>query len=48
MYFTDPQQLLDLMAELTEQNLSLIQDSARVEEKLEELQHAIEATRREM
>ncbi|XP_024139473.1 cilia- and flagella-associated protein 100 isoform X2 [Oryzias melastigma] len=48
MYFTDPQQLLDLMAELTEQNLALIQDSARVEEKLEELQHAIEATRREI
>uniref|UniRef100_A0A8C7YL58 Cilia and flagella associated protein 100 n=1 Tax=Oryzias sinensis TaxID=183150 RepID=A0A8C7YL58_9TELE len=42
LYFTDPQQLLDLMAELTEQNLSLIQDSVRVEEKLEELQHSIE------
>uniref|UniRef100_H2M083 DUF4200 domain-containing protein n=1 Tax=Oryzias latipes TaxID=8090 RepID=H2M083_ORYLA len=48
LYFTDPQQLLDLMAELTEQNLSLIQDSVRVEEKLEELQHSIEATRREI
>ncbi|XP_047208910.1 cilia- and flagella-associated protein 100-like isoform X1 [Girardinichthys multiradiatus] len=45
LYFTDPQQLLDLMTELTEQNLSLIQNSARVEEALEELRQAVETTR---
>ncbi|MEQ2157429.1 hypothetical protein GOODEAATRI_001801, partial [Goodea atripinnis] len=48
LYFTDPQQLLDLMTELTEQNLSLIQNSARVEEALEELQQAVETTRRKI
>uniref|UniRef100_A0A3P8SF97 DUF4200 domain-containing protein n=1 Tax=Amphiprion percula TaxID=161767 RepID=A0A3P8SF97_AMPPE len=48
LYFTDPQQLLDLMTELTEQNLSLIQNSARVEEKLEELKQFMETTRRKM
>ncbi|XP_051810143.1 cilia- and flagella-associated protein 100-like [Acanthochromis polyacanthus] len=48
LYFTDPQQLLDLMTELTEQNLSLIQNSARVEEKLEELKQFMETTRREI
>ncbi|KAK5612036.1 hypothetical protein CRENBAI_002047 [Crenichthys baileyi] len=48
LYFTDPQQLLDLMAELTEQNLSLIQNSARVEEALEELRQAVETTRRKI
>uniref|UniRef100_A0A3P9N7D7 Cilia and flagella associated protein 100 n=1 Tax=Poecilia reticulata TaxID=8081 RepID=A0A3P9N7D7_POERE len=37
LYFTDPQQLLDLMSELTEQNLSLIQNSARAGEALEKL-----------
>ncbi|MEQ2313505.1 hypothetical protein AMECASPLE_002789 [Ameca splendens] len=48
LYFTDPQQLLDLMTELTEQNLSLIQNSARVEEALEELRQAVETTRRKI
>ncbi|XP_054872314.1 cilia- and flagella-associated protein 100 isoform X1 [Amphiprion ocellaris] len=48
LYFTDPQQLLDLMTELTEQNLSLIQNSARVEEKLEELKQFMETTRRKI
>uniref|UniRef100_A0A3B5Q7G8 Cilia and flagella associated protein 100 n=1 Tax=Xiphophorus maculatus TaxID=8083 RepID=A0A3B5Q7G8_XIPMA len=37
LYFTDPQQLLDLMSELTEQNLSLIQNSARAGEALAKL-----------
>ncbi|XP_024858320.1 cilia- and flagella-associated protein 100-like isoform X2 [Kryptolebias marmoratus] len=46
LYFTDPQQLLNLMTELTEQNLSLIQNSARVEEVLEELRRSTETTRR--
>ncbi|XP_041846350.1 cilia- and flagella-associated protein 100-like [Melanotaenia boesemani] len=45
LYFTHPQQLLDLMAELTEQNLSLIQNSARVEEALEKLRQLVEKTR---
>ncbi|KAM9850127.1 cilia- and flagella-associated protein 100 [Aulostomus maculatus] len=44
LYFTDPQQLLYLMTELTEQNLSLIQNSARVEETLDELRLSMETT----
>uniref|UniRef100_A0A3P9N7G3 Cilia and flagella associated protein 100 n=1 Tax=Poecilia reticulata TaxID=8081 RepID=A0A3P9N7G3_POERE len=42
LYFTDPQQLLDLMSELTEQNLSLIQNSARAGEALEKLRQTEE------
>ncbi|XP_059202508.1 cilia- and flagella-associated protein 100 [Centropristis striata] len=45
LYFTDPQQLIDLVTELTEQNLSLIQNSTRVEETLEELRQSMETTR---
>uniref|UniRef100_A0A3Q2YKY2 DUF4200 domain-containing protein n=1 Tax=Hippocampus comes TaxID=109280 RepID=A0A3Q2YKY2_HIPCM len=37
LYFTDPKQLIELMTELTEQNLSLIKNSTRAEETLEEL-----------
>uniref|UniRef100_A0A672GPR7 DUF4200 domain-containing protein n=1 Tax=Salarias fasciatus TaxID=181472 RepID=A0A672GPR7_SALFA len=37
LYFTDPQQLLDLMTMLTEQNLSLIKNSARMEEEEEQM-----------
>ncbi|XP_028315950.1 cilia- and flagella-associated protein 100 [Gouania willdenowi] len=48
LYFTDPQQLLDLMGDLTEQNLSLIQNSSRVEETLEELQQSIEINKRKI
>ncbi|XP_037531049.1 cilia- and flagella-associated protein 100 [Nematolebias whitei] len=48
LYFTDPQQLLDLMTELTEQNLSLIQNAARVEEVLEKLRQFMDTTRREI
>lgn len=48
LYFTNPQQLLDLVTELTEQNLSLIQNSTRVEETLEELQQSLEITRKKM
>ncbi|KAM4732351.1 cilia- and flagella-associated protein 100-like [Anableps anableps] len=48
LYFTDPQQLLDLMTELTEQNLSLIQNSARVGEALEKLRQTVETTRRKI
>ncbi|KAL3972644.1 RNA exonuclease 1 [Sarotherodon galilaeus] len=46
LYFTDPQQLLDLMTELTEQNLSLIQNSTRVEETLEQLQQSLKTTKK--
>ncbi|XP_008418038.1 cilia- and flagella-associated protein 100 isoform X2 [Poecilia reticulata] len=48
LYFTDPQQLLDLMSELTEQNLSLIQNSARAGEALEKLRQTVDTTRRKI
>ena len=41
LYFTDPQQLLDIFAELEEQNLSLIQNSQETEEALEEMKQTI-------
>uniref|UniRef100_A0A1A8HB02 Coiled-coil domain containing 37 n=1 Tax=Nothobranchius korthausae TaxID=1143690 RepID=A0A1A8HB02_9TELE len=48
LYFTDPQQLLDLITELTDQSLFLIQNTARVEDVLKQLQRSIETTRREI
>ncbi|KAM3612875.1 uncharacterized protein V6R79_016256 [Siganus canaliculatus] len=48
LYFTHPQQLLDLMTEVMEQNLSLIQSSTMKEEKLERLQKSIETTRKQI
>uniref|UniRef100_A0A3B4YMK5 DUF4200 domain-containing protein n=1 Tax=Seriola lalandi dorsalis TaxID=1841481 RepID=A0A3B4YMK5_SERLL len=42
LYFSDPQQLLDLVTELTEQNLSLIQNSTRVEVTMEGLRQSVE------
>ncbi len=48
LYFSDPHQLLDLVMELTEQNLSLIQNSVRVDETLEELRQAAETTLKKM
>jgi hypothetical protein len=48
LYFTDPQQLLDIFAELEEQNLSLIQNSQETEEALEELKQTIELTKTKM
>ncbi|KAM9356779.1 cilia- and flagella-associated protein 100 [Symphorus nematophorus] len=48
LYFTDPRQLQDLVTELKEQNLSLIQNSTRVEETLEELRQSMETTRKEI
>ncbi|XP_039657028.1 coiled-coil domain-containing protein 38-like isoform X2 [Perca fluviatilis] len=48
LYFSDPQQLLDLMAELTEQNLCLIPHSTRVDETLQELKQTIDATWKKM
>ncbi|KAG9352960.1 hypothetical protein JZ751_017536 [Albula glossodonta] len=48
MYFTDPQQLLDLLTDLEEQNLSLIQNSRETEETLEELRQIMDQTRKKM
>ncbi|XP_072276628.1 cilia- and flagella-associated protein 100 [Pyxicephalus adspersus] len=48
LYFTDPQQLLDIFSELEEQNLSLIQNSQETEEALEEIKHTITTTQQKM
>ncbi|XP_041653172.1 cilia- and flagella-associated protein 100 [Cheilinus undulatus] len=48
LYFTDPQQLLNLVTELTEQNLNLIQNSSKVIETLEGFQQSVETTRMKM
>ncbi|XP_034546060.1 cilia- and flagella-associated protein 100 isoform X2 [Notolabrus celidotus] len=48
LYFTDPQQLLDLVKELTEQNLSLIQNSSRLVETLEEYRQSMETNRKKI
>ncbi|KAM9391524.1 LOW QUALITY PROTEIN: cilia- and flagella-associated protein 100 [Pholidichthys leucotaenia] len=44
--FSDPQELVDLMTELTEQNLSLIQNSTRVEETLKERTREVETAKK--
>ncbi|KAM8732982.1 cilia- and flagella-associated protein 100-like [Acanthopagrus schlegelii] len=46
LYFTDPQQLLDQVTELTEQNLSLIQASARAEGTLVEMRQSETASKK--
>jgi len=48
LYFTDPQQLLNIFAELEEQNLSLIQNSQETEEALDEMKQTIETTKSRM
>ncbi|XP_041945258.1 cilia- and flagella-associated protein 100 isoform X3 [Alosa sapidissima] len=48
LYFTDPQQLVDLLTELEEQNLSLVQNACETEETLEEFRKVMEVTRKEM
>ncbi|XP_071362802.1 cilia- and flagella-associated protein 100 isoform X2 [Trachinotus anak] len=48
LYFSDPQQLLDLVTELTDQNLSLIQNSTRVEVTMEGLRQSVETTRKKI
>lgn len=45
MYFTEPQQLMDIFSALEEQNLFLIQNSQETEHTLEELQHAFAETK---
>ncbi|XP_070432527.1 cilia- and flagella-associated protein 100 isoform X2 [Equus przewalskii] len=44
LYFTEPQQLLDVFTELEEQNLSLIQNTQEMEEALEELRFNLKTT----
>ncbi|XP_012887747.1 PREDICTED: coiled-coil domain-containing protein 37 [Dipodomys ordii] len=48
LYFTDPQQLLDIFAELEEQNLSLIQNTQEMEETLEDLTRTLKSTQNRM
>lgn len=48
MYFKEPQQLLNIFAELEEKNLSLIQNSQETEEALEELKQTIKQTQKKM
>ena len=48
LYFSDPHQLLDIFAELEEQNLSLIQNSQETEEALEEMKQTIKNTKNKM
>jgi len=48
LYFTDPQQLLDIFSELEEQNLSLIQNSQETEEALEEMKQTVKASKEKM
>ena len=48
MYFKEPQQLLNIFAELEEKNLSLIQNSQETEEALEELKQNIKQTQKKM
>uniref|UniRef100_A0A8D1ZB67 DUF4200 domain-containing protein n=1 Tax=Sus scrofa TaxID=9823 RepID=A0A8D1ZB67_PIG len=44
LYFTEPQQLLDVFVKLEEQNLSLIQNTQEMEEALEELSFTLKNT----
>ncbi|XP_045079221.1 cilia- and flagella-associated protein 100 isoform X2 [Coregonus clupeaformis] len=48
LYFTDPRQLLELLTELEEQNLSLIQNSRETEEALEVFSKVMDHTRKKM
>ncbi|CAD5122009.1 DgyrCDS10461 [Dimorphilus gyrociliatus] len=48
LYFTDPQQLLDIFADLEEQNLSLIQNSQETEETLEDMKQNLARTQKNM
>lgn len=48
MYFTEPQQLMDIFSALEEQNLFLIQNSQETEHTLEELQHSFIDTKVKM
>ncbi|XP_055999216.1 cilia- and flagella-associated protein 100-like isoform X1 [Ostrea edulis] len=48
LFFAQPQELLDIFADLEEQNLSLIQNSQETEEALEEMKQTIKQTKVKM
>ena len=48
LYFKEPQQLLNMFAELEEQNLTLIQNSQETEEALEEMKQQLAQTMEKM
>ncbi|XP_023973047.1 cilia- and flagella-associated protein 100 [Physeter macrocephalus] len=48
LYFTEPQQLLDVFVKLEEQNLSLVQNTQEMEEALEELSFTLKNTQMRM
>ncbi|XP_006876290.1 PREDICTED: coiled-coil domain-containing protein 37 [Chrysochloris asiatica] len=48
LYFTEPQQLLEVFTTLEEQNLSLIQNTQEMEETLEELSFTLKNTQNRM
>eukprot|EP00106_Octopus_bimaculoides_P017341 XP_014784783.1 PREDICTED: coiled-coil domain-containing protein 37-like [Octopus bimaculoides] len=48
LYFTTPQQVLDIFSELEEQNLTLIQNTQETEETLEDIKQSFEANRKKM
>jgi hypothetical protein len=48
LYFSNPQQLLDIFSELEENNLSLIQNCQEMEETLEELKQKTKDTEKSM
>ncbi|XP_044512807.1 cilia- and flagella-associated protein 100 [Gracilinanus agilis] len=48
LYFTEPQQLLDIFSQLEEQNLSLIQNSQETEEALDEINRSLRNTQNKM
>ncbi|XP_074952100.1 cilia- and flagella-associated protein 100 [Phalacrocorax aristotelis] len=48
LYFTDPQQLLSIFAEMEEENLSFIQNSQETEECLDKVQHTFITTHESM
>lgn len=48
LFFSHPQELLDIFADLEEQNLSLIQNSQETEEALEEMKQTIKQTKVKM
>ncbi|TNN41091.1 Cilia- and flagella-associated protein 100 [Liparis tanakae] len=48
LYFTDPQQILDLMTDLTDKSLFLIQNTATVEETAKDLRRSLETTKKKI
>ncbi|KAL2807101.1 cilia- and flagella-associated protein 100, partial [Daubentonia madagascariensis] len=48
LYFSEPQQLLDIFTELEEQNLSLIQNTQEMEETMEDLGRTLKNTQNRM